>query len=57
MNYKVTLRDREPDADGRKNTKRVVIRAKCRLDAIDEAFRTYPALRVVSVEAQDGSKE
>jgi hypothetical protein len=56
VNYKVTLRDREADANGRKNTKRVVIRAKCRLDAIDEAFRTYPDLRVVEVHAQDGSE-
>jgi len=56
VNYRVTLREREADKDGRKNTKRVTIRAKCRLDAIDEAFRTYPELRVVEVHAQDGSE-
>lgn len=55
-NYSVTMRDREPDAKGRKNTHRFVIRAKGRLDAMTRAMEDHPEWQVVDVQARDGSE-
>lgn len=55
-NYSITMRDREPDANNRKNTHRFVLRAKGRLDAMTRAMEDHPEWQVVDVSARDGSE-
>jgi hypothetical protein len=56
-NYTVTLRQKAPDENGRKNTKRIVVRARSKLEASLDAMTRYSAAEwnLISIEARDGS--